>query len=486
MKLDEIVVKYFRNITYGEGKPLYKQLKERVASFIDDSPNGTPFPSERQLAAALQLNRRTIRKALASFVESEQLCRGPKGTVINKEDVIIDLPTQNIHPFTLGQSSTMFLFKHEVKLLLYETMPHQIEFWTSVIDEFNHSQHEFKVNAAWPQAGRDAITGFWDEFQSGNYDLVHLPVRYLWPEYVAKTLQRIPDSLRESLTDKKNFRSALFCESMPGMLEVAIPYCSSFSFISWNKKYLEMMGVNDFADFSALSFNDKLKIALARLPEDVYLAHRFFDLVRDIGLPKSLTPGIVSEHCRVAVKRALMLPSRLGAIFDQSISFLRLANGEIHKKMLMQHGASCLLPLKKRFLNDNFYFSVPQPLCETKYWEGSCSLGIFPQSNDEAASRFINFMLSEKTQRRIARELCMVPAITAAADELTPVLNTDFEALDKYLRQNRETPIQHAAPVGLVVEAQLDNLLEGKISEEELMEHVLKHYQLSYSLAGCS
>lgn len=480
MKIDEITAKYFSNINPENGKPLYLQIKEKVAEFIEDNPDSTLFPSERQLADALQLNRRTIRKALAPFVENGQLQRGPRGTITNKGNINSDASIDNMHPFTLSLSKPIHFPKHNLKLLLYETMPYQIEFWQSVIKEFNDSQAEFKIEAVWPKANGDLIANFWNEFQSRNYDLVHLPVSYLWPEYVYQTLLRIPSQLRKSLTDEKKFRSISFCESVPEMLEVAIPFCYSFSFMSWNKKYLNAMGVGNFDDFSSLSFDDKLRIAVDKLPEDVFLSHRFYDLVHDLGLPKSLTCSVIEEHYRIAVKRALMLRKRHGAVFPETVP---TKNNE---KILMQHDFSSVLPLKKHLLDRSLYFSIPESLSDTKYWGGTGSLGIFPQSNHKAAISFINFMLSEKVQCRIARELCMAPAMTAAADELAAVLNTDFESFDKYLWQIRETPSRHANPVGIVIESQLKSLLAGNISENELLEYVMEYYNLNLSLAECS
>lgn len=479
MRINKIILKYFSKITAEKGKPLYQQVEERIAGFIEDNPNNTPFPPERQLADALQLNRRTIRKAILPFVENNQLQRGPKGTVTNKENISVDLSAQNMHPFTLGLSKPIHFSKYKLKLLLYETMPYQIKFWKSVIEKFNDSQDEFKVEAAWPKPNGDLIANFWHEFQSGNYDLVHLPVSYQWPEYVYQNLLRVPKSLRESLTNKENFRSVQFCESVPEMLEVAIPFCFSFSYMSWDKKYLNAMGVTDFNDFSSLSFEEKFKMMIDNLPEDIFLSHGFYDLVHDLGLPKALTHSVIDEHYRIAVRRALMLRKRHGVVFPQTTKHKN------NDKILMQHDFSYALPLKKNLLNDNFYFSIPKLLCDTKYWGGSSSLGIFPQSNYKVASSFIEFMLSEKTQHYIGRELCMAPAMISAANELTSVLGTDFKSLDKYLRQIRENPSHHVDPVGLVIESQLEPLLEGNISEGELMKYVLKYYNLNNSLAVC-
>ncbi len=476
--MNEIISRYFNNIDAGNSKPLYLQIKEKVAEFIEDHPDNASFPSERQLADILQLNRRTIRKALAPFVEDGQLQRGPRGTVINKGNISNYSSMDNMHPFTLSLAKPMHFSKSNIKLLLYETMPYQIKFWQSVIKEFNDSQIEFKVEGVWPDPNGNLITNFWHEFQSGNYDLVHLPVSYLWPEYVYQAMLHIPSELKKSLTDKNKFRSISFCESVPEMLEVAIPFCYSFSFMSWSKTHLDAMGVSNFNDFSSLSFDDKLRIIVDKLPEDVYLSSRFYDLVHDLGLPKTITSNVINEHYRIAIKRAHMLRKRHGFMFP--------VTGNANKNsdnVLMQHDFSCLLPLRKSLLNDSVYFSIPEASLNTKYWGGSASLGIFPQSDYNAACSFTSFMLSEKIQRRIARELFMAPAMIDASDELAATFNTDFKSLDKYLRQFRENPAHYAHPVGVTIEPKLNQLLQGNISEDDLWKYVRKCYKLETAMA---
>jgi GntR family transcriptional regulator len=68
------------SVTWNDGAPIYRQLRDRVVAMILDGvlKQGDPLPSVRQVAADFQLNPITVSKAYQELVD-EQLVEKRRG-----------------------------------------------------------------------------------------------------------------------------------------------------------------------------------------------------------------------------------------------------------------------------------------------------------------------------------------------------------------------------------------------------------------------
>ena len=75
-----------RTLDGNSSIPIYTELQKQLLHFIETHSNTTEFPSERELAELLKINRRTLHKAIEPLIANGTLIRTRKKTLINRNN----------------------------------------------------------------------------------------------------------------------------------------------------------------------------------------------------------------------------------------------------------------------------------------------------------------------------------------------------------------------------------------------------------------
>lgn len=127
----EIVSIYFPNLDDRGRIPLNKLLYDGMRELISNLPDNALIPPERELAAALKVNRRTLAKILHIFMNNGALERSRKGTRVcrYKEEDVTGFDPEMAHPLMAP-----FSVKPPLRILLFDTLPHQKRVWQEIAE----------------------------------------------------------------------------------------------------------------------------------------------------------------------------------------------------------------------------------------------------------------------------------------------------------------------------------------------------------------
>ncbi len=468
-----IVKQYFSEIEEGNGTPLYLQLQRAVKELIAELPDNSLFPSERELADDLKINRRTLRKALEPFIAEGRLLRSQRGTVVRHYPKPSAQREEQVHPFTLDMAAPVFWFKTKPRVLLYETLPFQQKFWQEAAGLFRR-ETRIELEICYPQSpSQDMAESYWQEFSKGDFDLAHLPVSYNWKDNIGDVLSTIPDELRAHEASAE-FASETIAQTVPELLQYGVPFAFSPRLYCWNRHYVESLKL----DIRKQSIEEILEKAQA-LPEGVPVASNFYDLCLDLGVPEHFSLKEVQAQLKIILRRLRLALSRPEPVFypcPLSHMYQRAVPGNV-----LVHGQySSMLRIKEKD-RSGYLFSPATVRRGGLLWGGSSALGISRQgSHNEDALRFLEFMLSEKIQHKVASELLMAPFRRAEWPTLAETLQMDPENLAASLASCRENPKVYPPPVGLVL-MRFQEIMSGKATDAEATKLVLQYYEDSLS-----
>lgn len=128
-------------------EPMTAQLMQQIKGFIDSVPEGTRFPSERNIAKELKINRVTIQAAMQPFVDSGEMRRyGNRGTFVFPQKVS-EIP--KLHPMQMEDIYSLRKAKVPLKLMIYEDYRFQREFWESCVDQFQKTYPRIPLQIIW-------------------------------------------------------------------------------------------------------------------------------------------------------------------------------------------------------------------------------------------------------------------------------------------------------------------------------------------------
>lgn len=438
MNTVETIEKYFGDLDTSIPTPIYKQLEAKAMTFVNMHPTNTLFPSERDLAAVLKINRRTVTRALEPLIANNFLQRTPKGTFINKPEP--DIIDEEIHPLNFAMGMPLPVFKRKLRILLFENMPPQIDFWRETVADFNTITDSTEAELHWLSSKDFKVEKIIDSLAESDYDILQLPVSRIWPPGTPERFLQPSKRITEYF-DKASYRIRKSCETYPAILDGAIPYAAGFRFITCNVTLLRSLGISnppsDFEQFMPMASS-------LRFPEGTFLIDHITNISSLLGFRLSAT----QEHMKKYISELLR--------FFPNTDF---ASTKKFETPTWEHGTYSL----KEFLAGNALLAVNGSIpvnhhiakCafETRHFlpppmDGSfnqlgCNLfGINKKScNTQTAEDFIIHLLSEKVQKRLAS--MSIPMFTGADNILASTLNLPEPELKRYIASGRELPYFH-------------------------------------------
>lgn len=108
------------------GKPLYLQVKEKIAALIDSGEYlpGEMIPSEREMAKEFDVNRMTVKKAVSMLVEEGLLVsEAGRGTFVRKFDTRLSMGDVKTQRKAISELVRLTGQVPKNKVILNEVMP---------------------------------------------------------------------------------------------------------------------------------------------------------------------------------------------------------------------------------------------------------------------------------------------------------------------------------------------------------------------------
>ena len=283
---------WFPDLHRKSAEKLSEKLARGFASYVEAQPANTLLPPERELAAELGVNRRTLCKAMEPLVESGLLERTRRGTVVRKKDEAPDLDIEQIHPFVFGHAP-----KRKLKILLFENLPEQKRFWRETADAFGED-----VELEWLPLECTTPTALADYIRQSGCDLAQVNSNNLHdnPD-LASLFSRLPGSVLEFYRNSQ-YRLGRFFSETPFPGEILFPVYVQFNVLWLNRERMTEHGL-DLTGFSRGEFplRELVRSAIRKqLSPEVFLAPHFAVLSYGVReeRPREITRGSLEKYYR--------------------------------------------------------------------------------------------------------------------------------------------------------------------------------------------
>ncbi len=131
--------------------PIYRQLADKLTAHIRQIPAGSRLPSERQLADALAISRKSVKAALDELAAAGLISRNNRQGVFSAHPAPAAVPESAAaaHPFCFGGYFDGVIARRPLTLLLFENLPFQRIFWERTVARFNDSGSGSTVSLQW-------------------------------------------------------------------------------------------------------------------------------------------------------------------------------------------------------------------------------------------------------------------------------------------------------------------------------------------------
>ena len=452
--------KYFESkLKKNSEDPMYLQLRHCFSAWINDCEAGSKFPSERELAIFLNVNRRTLSQALEPLLESGVLQRrGHKTFIENKDGIHAQI---DIAPFMIFNP-----VKRPMKILLFEDHPLQKRFWEEIIDNFNRLLPEHELISVFAVCDYTDTCQYWDVIEKEEFDIAVLPVSYQWKKGIETHFLPVKPAVKQHLLSEEFLIESL-SETSLLLRDYTYPYLFSFP----KAKYLKPYHILKGRHVKTMTFDEMLSAALNEVPETIPLFNIYFDICRGIGVPKKFSEDIIREQCNLILDRLDLLRPKGNAFSVSSY--------HSNWKSDLSENVFCYQTLSNSFLYNDKTASEYEDVLLSKHndcflW-GSCgSVAICKSSeNHQEALSFTEYLLSEPIQNTIWSKLHCAPVRVSSLRTID--FTTAEEAL-KFLKGCRENPRVYPAPIGSAMLPYMEQYLDGTISREKIIESVLRFY----------
>ncbi|OQA82109.1 MAG: hypothetical protein BWY31_03415 [Lentisphaerae bacterium ADurb.Bin242] len=462
MDLQKIKDTYFSPLLEADSEtPLYLRIQRAIEAYIEANEHNAPFPSERELTQLLQVNRRTLHKAVEPFVKSKQLRRVKNDTFVNKSSGACGAPP--VKPLLEAHPKT------RLTLLCDENLPFQVTFWKTVTDSFNllfpsvELQVKYFSHDSLPLDRGSLVHRYLEEFVRGGFDLIHLPVSYLWNMDITEVIAS--KSSLAKLVSSDEFICSELASTAPGLLLQAVPYAFNFQLYAWNERFMHLGG----RDVRKLPFEETLRLAVKELTEDISILPLYYDLSRDLGVPLEFTPEIIREHCGIILDRIDLVKDRKNVFQCQDKMGVFFVGNS--KKLLCSPNYSFC----NKFYGGKMSLSLFETRERVQYWGGLLTLGINKDAPEEHYARlFLEYLLSGPVQDRIWELLNMAPVRVSS---LSTMDFADTKELQRFLSCCRENPRRYLPPVGCTMLPYFEDYWNGKCSREAILKNTLRFYE---------
>lgn len=271
--------------------PLHGQISQGLQRWLATRSVGQRLPSERRLATLLRVDRATIARAMRDFVTDGVLVRRVKGTfLVRQPDMTEPSPSgemtrlaRGAHPLAL-QAHDPVALANTLHLVLFENLPHQRIVWEALVNRFNQSNVDLRMEIIWlpPEVGTKAAYY--------EYLLRHKPDLMLLDQITAARLKRA-DALSALPADvAEELRGPAFLGGMPGLdrddlLSYAVPLHFGPTVFLWNERLAGDLSPRLPSPpnlENIVSFICRLKVSL---PNDCCFIANMWELLLAMGAP---------------------------------------------------------------------------------------------------------------------------------------------------------------------------------------------------------
>ena len=428
--------------------PIYNELQNRILDFIRTHSDTKEFPSEREFAALLKINRRTLHKAIEPLIADGTLIRTRKKTLINRtKETNLKIGASGV------QSKQTDKMKQQLRFLVQMTSPDELSFWKMVVKKFEELFPTIQLHIETP-VGADPKSEYIARLESGMFDLTELPTYINWKDAFTNHLLPVKESYLK-LFDTDDFLSGKWTSSVPELRQFAIPWSLSFQIMEWDTDPAKLQDI----PLCDMTVDELLNILPEKISKDNTLFSGYYDLCRDLGVPETFSQKIITKHCKKLLDR-----------FDlakKNPALLHVRQPEKPPVVSRNYFSYTIADIKNRCT----LFHPAENVC---YWGGCSSIGINKDSNCiHEAYLFIEFLLSAPIQNMIWNKLHRAPVRVNCLQDLQQFFGIDPVP---YLRQCRENPKKYPCPIGCAILPYVESYLSGAISRQEIIENVLRFY----------
>lgn len=487
MNVQEISRKYFNGVEAGGGKLLYQQLYDCLETMVKDLPHKSEFPPERELAAALQVNRNTLRRAIGKLVESGVLVRSTKGTFVHKKENA----ASEFHPFLYGGFPFSGAVRPALKVMLYENMPEQVNFWKEAAAEFRN-RTGIAVRIDWLDVKCRTDRNYREVVETLKPDLFQMRglSAAIGPE-IASLMKPPPPEL-ERLLAGPDYLNSYFSLVSPEKTRVMPFYFTPFVEII-NLELLRKYGIEPDGFDDGHSLEKFLDKCIAVLPEDIYVSAHSGTLCTAGKYPEKITPEGVRANVTWAMHMieklkprgtaALMMP--LNSPFQWYAPELNAAFTE--GRLLHMGGRSLFMAHWRPEWPFEVRFALPGNNASTCAMDVAMAFAWHKDSaREDETVEFIKFLLSGEMQCKLARDTGSMPfhrdAITVFADKF----GLDRRIVAEQLERHREAPYSHLVNFwgGWSRQQYFEHILNRGADVGETIELALRDFWNHYQPTG--
>jgi len=452
MTLAEITENFFSELNPGNGELLYSQLHKQVGRLIEALPDRSEFPSERDLAGCLKINRNTLRRAITPYVESGLLRRSNKGTFVFKPGTEIRQEAKldvSPHPLMLGAFPFASSAPVKVRVLLYENLPAQKQFWHETANEINR-QERIAIEYLSPSSTSTSVNSYLDVVSELRPDIIQLPAsRALLTDTLLDQLQPLSQEQRNEInTDRYRIRN--FFQLDNHAADYAAPVYISPLMEAVNPVLMNQCYPDWEEYFSGGSIAPMLAGISERLPGGILLAYHYCGLMLHLRYPDAQDRPAVATMIRNMMEILRQLidcgQNRLKRSYSQPFDWFQ---PDAERDFLNGHQLHhCLASfLAKMRLEQGLFkpvYALPGKTGPGMIMAPSMNLGLSRHCvSRSAAERFLHFLLEPFAQQRLAENIGVVPFLKAADEHFCRAFRLPAVSTQPLLNALREPPHLH-------------------------------------------
>lgn len=487
--------KYFSEIRKRDGQSLSERLEKALERYISELPENTLLLPERDFAIKIGVNRHTLGKAMDPLVKKGWLERSKRGTIVrhSPESEMKSVLggersslswVNEVHPFIFTEMSRLPL-----KIVLYENIPSQKDFWTSATALFTRMTGR-KVEILWLPRECDTQSGL-SEYAAGvKCDIIQLG-SHLFPFYpeIDEMLIPLPEDIL-TLFKSPDYRFREFFEDIdqrPPVAGKVLPIHCQFWMDYFRRSLAKKFGL-DLSGFGKGYPIAKLwKEVSTKLPDGTYFSTSFVTL--ELASPIRRPIQVTLQSAKTFYKAYYELLAK-GApagrrlfLYDSRTPY-QMVNPELLRafnedRLLRITGHSTTLEAMRASI---MYRDSAEPLScmvlfTRKVSMAYAGLGIMKQSTKkDAAMEFFRFLLSEKIQRDAASTMFSAPFFKKADSILAERLGLETSDVTKNLNWMRNLDPETDFLIGWSGNrTEVDAILDGRMGVDEAVENTLEN-----------
>lgn len=420
--------------------PLYMRISSKIGTMIEQCPDNSIFPSERELAKRFGVNRRTLRKALQPFADKGVLERGVRGTFVRKGT---DSDWDDVHLFNAYgyNPPASFVTQRKINVCMYQNYPLQKRGWEKIVKSFNATNVDgVHVEIDWLDKSVASLEDYYQYLAQASPDIALLSLGPWNSRIIKDFAAEMPDDLVGSVYSKAFLTNSMAPDmrtDFPGFAPVLVsPPC-----LLWNQSFVDELGVGaelDVLKFGGSPIDVFIKNRKKVTASGVKISGHVADLMGDLGMRRD-AENALRDILKNNFEKVARLPRNAEDWFTNSVtnhyyifdSMERLRRRETMFSMgLLMYGSSLLASGGKEFTA-----VLPKaPENEDISVDISGFIVNSANVNKNAAWVFVEFMLSEETQALLAKLACCLPARKGSGlVELPLFAHRDTESIDAYL-----------------------------------------------------